>query len=585
MKLNYLLSLIFYFTYVTNVSAQTLTANVDNTTVPMGEVFTLNLSYDGSDGGSLQPDLSVLDADFRVYSTSSSSQMSFINGKSSHQHDWDIGLMPKKEGKLVIPAISAGKYKTQPLTIEAVAAGTNVVKKDANLQTDNKLAEASKFSVDLAVDIHNPYLQQELNAVLTIRDNVGLHLTAEPFFINTNDWIIKNLKQPQIKDLGNGEREIKFYYALFAQKSGRLEIPAVKVEGFYVSMEKGIDNQIFNQGINGFFRLISMDADQMFGMNKPVELYSKPLQVDVRPIAENYGNYWWLPASDVTLNASWSDNNPVFKVGETVAREITLTAVGVADVQLPEINFEQSSDFKQYPEMPIISSRSMIDEFLAQSVTRVVYIPQKSGQLTLPEIKVQWFNVKTGKIQSSVIPAQNVWVEKNDNVAEIDDNVTLQKNNVTEKDGGSEVYHNKNNNFDRYVVVLTIILSFVLGILISWLLLKSKMSNDNVNNKNKSGWCNLVRNDIKNKDYRALRDNLLAWGNNVFKTKQIANLNDLALAVNDNEFNFQMQKLGRVLYGGEIEQIDAEPILRVIKSRYKKDNGHNNSEPLPKLYK
>ena len=49
-----------------SLQAQTLVAEVDSNEVPLGEVFNLNLTYDGADGGTLQPDLSVLQQDFSI---------------------------------------------------------------------------------------------------------------------------------------------------------------------------------------------------------------------------------------------------------------------------------------------------------------------------------------------------------------------------------------------------------------------------------------------------------------------------------------------------------------------------------------
>ena len=54
---------------ISAANAEALTAAVDNTTVPLGEVFNLNLSFDGKNGSSMQPDLSVLQKDFSIYST------------------------------------------------------------------------------------------------------------------------------------------------------------------------------------------------------------------------------------------------------------------------------------------------------------------------------------------------------------------------------------------------------------------------------------------------------------------------------------------------------------------------------------
>ena len=143
----FLLALSFALVAAAAARAQVLRANIESSTVPMGEAFNLNLSYDGKDGANLQPDLSVLQKDFSIYSTSSSSQISYVNGQSSEQRDWDIGLLPKREGEVEIPAISVGKYKTQPLKLKVLPAGSAVAAQpqSGNVQNDNQLAETVKF--------------------------------------------------------------------------------------------------------------------------------------------------------------------------------------------------------------------------------------------------------------------------------------------------------------------------------------------------------------------------------------------------------------------------------------------------------
>ena len=45
-------------------------------------------------------------ADFEIYSRGQSTQMSFINGKMSTSVEYSYTLVPKKEGRFQIPAIS-----------------------------------------------------------------------------------------------------------------------------------------------------------------------------------------------------------------------------------------------------------------------------------------------------------------------------------------------------------------------------------------------------------------------------------------------------------------------------------------------
>ena len=121
----------------------------------------------------------------------------------------------------------------------------------------------------------------------------------------------------------------------------------------------------------------------------------------------------WLPSEAVGTAVRWADERPQFKVGETFAREITLIAEGVADTQMPELELPESSQIKQYPEKPVITSRVSDDKVTSQLTMRVVYIPQEAGKIEIPEVKIPWFNVDTKSIETAVIPADTILVQPN----------------------------------------------------------------------------------------------------------------------------------------------------------------------------
>lgn len=574
-----------YMALLSNAVAQTLKADVEADKVPMGEVFYLNLSYDGKDGASLQPDLTELQKEFTVYSTLSSSQMNYINGKSFQQSDWDIGLMPKHEGKATIPAIKVGKYQSQPITIEVLPAGSAVAgaSRQGNVKNDNQLAETTKFAVELEVDNTNPYVQQEVNAVLTIHDKIGLQLTAAPQFVNAENWLIKELKNHEVKNI-NGERVIKFYYAMFPQKSGDLELPVAKINGFYVSADSINNHPLIQQGFNSLFQFMSMDINDVFGTQKPVELYTKTAQINVLPEAAGYGKNWWLPAENLKFEAMWTEKKPLFMVGETVAREIALTALGVADTQLPELSFADDENFKLYPENPQLNTDVIKDKVVSQAVTRVVYIPQKGGEQILPEIKLQWFNVRTKKIETAVIPAEKVFVEGHSIEPETQAlPVENAENQVTEPKSEKNGIAAQSLTADEKVWIW-VIAAFLAGLLIS-LLFRRPQSAEKEECRNKTDWSSIIRRNLNNKDYRALRDNLILWGNTVFKDINISNLQDLAKAVKQEDFDIQLQNLNKILYGGENASLDEDVILQALKKDYGRKNKKEAKELLPKLYK
>ena len=578
--------------------AQVLSATVNRTQVPLGESFDLTLSLDGgNNGGAIQPDLSTLQKDFNIYSTSNSMQSSFVNGQSSVTRRWIIGLMPKKEGKFTIPAISAGAYQTQPIEIEVLPPAQMPAQiAHPNNQTapstgNNNQIQANKayIAAELKVDNMQPYVQQQTNATLTIYDEKGIELTIEPNFTEpTNDWVIKTLKKPTVDNLAQGGRVIRFYFALFPQKSGSLEIPPFNIEGFYTEYNKAEPQ---NMGFGGFMNMFELDWNGLFGVRKPISTQTKPVKVEVKPISADYGNHWWLPASAVGTAVRWAEDKPQFKVGETFAREIAIAAEGVAATQMPEIKLPETPDIKQYPEQPQISSTVNDNTVTSHMQMRIVYIPQKAGKLEIPEIRIPWFNVETGKTETAVIPADTILVQNNPlmdaKVSDTEIQNQPQKQEVSENTyiyphNASTVNHNIAGLMTKIQIGIALFLAFLAGLGLSWFWLKHKTSQQ-TDEKDKAN-LNALEQSLKQKDYRMVRDCLLACGQNIFSERTINNLDDLATAVNNKVFQEQMNLLNANLYAGKSDELNADIIMQSLK-KTKKRKKNIIPKPLPDLYK
>ena len=566
-----------------NAIAQIVDAQVENTNVPMGEVFNLNISLEGNNING-QPDLSVLQKDFSVYNTSTSTQTSFINGISSQRKDWDIGLLPKKIGKLIIPSISVGPHKTNPIELTILPAGSVVPQNNNNnvkVSNDNDLATQTKFSADFSIENENPYIQQGVKGILTIYDAVGLQLSSAPQFSGENEWIVKMLEQPKIKQLEGNAREIQVPYILFPQKSGKLNLPIVTINGVYTSYEKSARKpkiQPINRG--NLFQMLDIDFGNVFGVEKPFVITTKEKVVDVKPVPKEYGDNWWLPADEFMMISSW-DKNAVFKIGEPVVREITMIGKGVVDAQLPEIKGADLNDVKTYPENPVYSSDVVNGNVVSQSVNRVVYIPQNGGKIKLPEIKIQWYDINDNKIKIALIPAETINVKGEIKKTEAQLEVDKKEKKSISKQEDIKVQH-KQNNIQVMYIILSVISAFIFGIVLSYFIFRKKNEKEK---EDASISLFDISGTLKNRDYRSLRDYLIKWGNDIIKGQNINNLNDLSEHIKDAEFSDQMNKLNSILYAGLSDNLDAEIIVLKLKEYQKNAKKNIKKEPLPKLYK
>lgn len=586
---NYLfLSLVASVILAGTAWAQTFNATVNRTDVPQGETFVLTLELiDGDDKGN--PDLSVLDKDFIVYSVGTAFNYKYINGVSSKSRQWQIALMPKNSGSIEIPSIQMDNLATQSITLNVIPANQALSGEQNNTNQPAQNANRPKFDMVAKVENTSPYVQQQIDYTITIYDTGGLQGDAPQFIDDgSNDWIIKSLGSPTIgSKIVNGRslREITFRYALFPQKSGTLKTPEVRFQGYYLTRSRGF-NDPFDDLFGG--NLGGIGFADMFATRNPVLLTAAPQSIQVRPIPSENGANWWLPAKQVALMAEWEPRQPQFKVGEAVSRTIYLKAVGVAENQLPDIRFAQTPDLKQYPDKAISSSGLENGQVVAVKKVTNVYIPTTSGAQTIPEIALDWFNVQTNQMERAVLPAVNIEVIPSAGLPAAQpqaaqSSLPQTSQAVAPKSSPMEDFSDMSipggNSNLTYVIAIA---AFLVGIIFSWLIFGRRRPHaDEIKDYDK-----YIIKSLKHKDYRALRDGLVAWGRERWHNDKITNLKEVAKAAQDKEFGAYLDELGALLYAQTPQPFNEKGFLKSFeKVRKSKIKSAKEEQPLPKLYK
>ena len=90
----------------------------------------------------------------------------------------------------------------------------------------------------------------------------------------------------------------------------------------------------------------------MFSLSngKPVVARSAEIILNVQPQPASYSGRAWLPASDLSLSESWSqDLNDEVHVGDAITRTITVEADGLTSAQLPTIPKPRLQNANIYP--------------------------------------------------------------------------------------------------------------------------------------------------------------------------------------------------------------------------------------------
>ena len=576
--------------------AQTLTATVNRNLVPEGEAFILTLTLDEAQNNSLSPDLKPLENDFSVYSVSNSSQINIINGVRSDTKQWNIGLIANKTGEVSIPAIKLGNLSSKPIVMKIISAEQAAQNAAASGNTSASQSAQPRYSMKAEVNTPHPYVQQQVDYTVTILDTGGLQGDAPYFKDNgSNDWIIKTAAAPTVDSKtinGKTIREIKFHYALFPQKSGKLKLPQAYFRGFYLTQDRVAYDpfeDLFGNSLAGS----GFGFADMFATQNPVNLTTKPIEIEVKPIPESNQGSWWLPAESVELYSEWEPQNPKFMVGEAVSRTIYLKATGVVENQLPEIKFPSINGIKQYPEKPISESRLNNDKIVSIQKAVDVYIPNTEGNITLPEIRVPWFNVKTNRMEVASLPATTIKVAagKNSVAEELSsgapngaDSATVNNNTNSTPNAplAASSVPSQSNNYQTYFMIA---MAFFLGIVFSYLLLKSRLSpKDDRKNEIKDFRAYIIK-KAQEKDLRGLRDGLFEWCEQAHPEQKVLNLREVIKFNPDKDFEQAINSLMKGLYADNAQDWDSESFIAAFEKVYKRSKGAQKlKKPLPELY-
>ena len=550
--------LFFGLLFLSRAATSAVTASVEKQRFGTNEAIVLKLQADAAT--SMSPDLSVLKDLFSVVSTSVSRQAYVVNGQKTSETTWELTMFPNKKGKIIIPEISIGAEKTNPIAIE-ISDTVN----EGNLSSDEDAKTSEPLYTLEAVlkTKKEPFVQEKTDYAVKLIDDGQIQNIALEFEPST-DFIIKELGEPTVKRMPNGKREVTFLYALFAQSSGELEIPNVKLTGSV--FQKPDVNTIFG---GGFF---SINIPSFMGMEAPISLVAKGEKIRVLPAPKEYGSKWWLPAEDVKISANFLDLPQKITQGSTLTRQINLTVEGLSDSQLPELELSSNEDIRQYPEKPAGKTVVSDGKMVAHQKTLETIIVQKSGEIVLPEVKVPWYDVNTGEIKTAVLKEEKIKVLPSFKatakpLAEKVQNTTLNKQDKEPKKEGFSILEMSG--------------AFLAGILIAWLLLKPKKEKKPKEIKEKD-----IIKTSKKKDLKALREHLIEWTSQKYQTAKVVNLNDVAKILDDEDLKKALDSLQDSLYNENKTTKFDEKIFRKVfkKAVKKKDKQKKQTTPLPPLY-
>lgn len=542
--------------------ADTLTSIVNRNIISIDETLELVVRYSGQRSQD-QPDFSQLNKQFEVLSTRQSNQFQSLNGKVTSFTDWTITLAPREKGKLIIPSFHFAGQVSDALSISVVEAAPTPV------------GTVKDVFIETVVDKSSIYVQEEVIVRYKLYYSINVDsLDAQP--LELENVVKVDLPDTRYTRKINNKlyRVAEYAYALFPQTSGTLTIPVLRWD---IKMPKDSRNRNFF-GFSGRYEISRQRTEEK--------------TIDVRPRPTSFpANKPWIPASQLTLEESWSTSPRDFKIGEPITRNITLTAKGLMASQLPKISQDiENNDVKTYADQPSINDETTDKGVHSVRTESAAVVIASGGPINLPAIKVPWWDTTTDTLKYAEIPAQTIQSTTPAPSKTITKPVLPQESDegqVLSSEQLRGIDALKDQIFLWQIICLFLLLALLSNIVLWW---RSNKNNhvkyvfkDQQASK-KVLWTQLVKSCKTNKP-QIIRDGLLMWAKHYWHPEKIHTLADIAKKVNDDEINQQLRILDVSLYGTDTsEAIDGEKLTARLKLVLESKNSASSKDNLQAFY-
>lgn len=492
-----------------------LKVSLDKNPLLLGETAVLELVAD--DQVATQPDFSVLDKDFLVQGPSLGQQMQIVNGKASRTTSWRLLLKAKQQGTFIIPSFEIEGVSSTAIEVE-------VVEGSAQTQTDN---DAQLF-LQSSLDSTQLYVQQlaYLEVKIFFQGDLQRGSLSEP---KVEGLSIEQLgKDKEGSELVNGERYRTFtrQYRVIPERSGTFVLPGSVLSGEMLDRNSG--------------------RYDYFAQTKAVSAKANDITIEVAPQPDNFPGDW-LIADLVSLNEEWSPATDQLTQGEPVTRTITITALDVAEHQLPDLTLDTPDGVKLYKEQPHAKQAERNGTLVSQKVFSMAVVANKAGELVLPEVKLPWWNKKTNSVHYATLPEKRLTVQLDPELPQQNAAAVVMPTAQTPVSEAAETDPWQWNHTSSLLSLLW--LSSVAVLL--WFR-PTKIAAKKTTQPSGTAKANpkKLQNACHNNDAPAARQWLMLWAEQQFGS-QPASLTELADWCKDPAFTEQLQLLNQQLYKKE----------------------------------
>lgn len=384
----FFLKLIIVVFFSVSAYAAEFSATVDKTELTTEETLNLSFKLLGESTG-VSPDINELKENFDVISNSQFSNEKIINTVRVASHEWNFVLEPKKAGDFEIPAITISA-KSQELVSKPIKIKVNQAKQLGSSAKNNNI-----FVVTNATKT-DPYLNEPIIYQVKLYTKLDLSNTIFDTLV-LEDAIVQPLGGYKVSDAKHNGLDIKVIelsYLITPLKAGKLIIPSQKIKGTVITNEVK-KTKVSAGGISSLFDNL-VDDQTIITKSESFKVANTGLVLDVKPQAIKINP--WIPAENISIRGKWGAES--FEVGKPIQYTIDIDAKGITSKQLPNFSTDdlKNPDYKIYADISNVKENIDISLITSSKSQTYTIIPLKAGKLTLPQIKINWWDVKNKKM-------------------------------------------------------------------------------------------------------------------------------------------------------------------------------------------
>ncbi len=560
--------------------AQNLSAFVDRNEVTLNEIITLTIRVDNSLGNS-RPSLSGLNRDFeQIGNVSTRSSYTNINGTVQSFVDYIVRLRPLSTGALTIPAFRINNEATAPIRI-------NVGEADQVTS-----AVDSEIFIESTVSKEQIYVQEQLLYTIKLYYSISFDQGAQLTSPQVADAVVQQLGSDETySEIVSGIRynvtERKF--VIFPQSSGQLTIPPV-----YFTATVGRRG-----GLTRFFNNRTSVRE--------INLASDTHAIDVQGKPASFPGQTWLPAANISIEESWSGPVENLAIGDSVTRNIRLTASGLSSSLLPGIIYKDIDGLKFYSDQPVREDFANDVGITGSRSEGTAIVPSEAGEFVIPEVVVPWWNTTTDTLERAVIPARTLSVVPGTTAAQpaAPDFISLNRNVPAGNNGPLSMSPQTSGLYLFWITATAVfavawlfsttmwmrnrrLLAFLTTATPAMIPRKSETTRAPAS-LNADSALKVLRTALSEGSGSDIKRCLIAWGKALYQDDTLLTLGQLIQQSDDTELAGLLAKLEKSLYSVDTaDALDRNSLELVVNRIHRLGRGNRktgNNYSLPPLYK